>query len=99
LRTCTSSVTDEVPLRDGDFDEFRFGRVHVNPAECVVFYADVRNATVLGAGVFRHSPGGPVTTLARVGQPMLGSTIQVIEILDEDQARLAGVSAITLSAT
>lgn len=85
------------PDMDGEFDDFRFQRAHVNPAECVLFYADVRNETTLGAGLFRYRPNTNLTTLARIGQSFLGSTIQSIDVLDQDSARLAGLSPMNSS--
>ena len=85
---------DETPEQDGEFDDFRFGQAHVNPAGCVLFFAAVRNATTLGSGIFRWSSSGGLTTIARIGQSLFGSSISQVEIVDEEEARLAGVSSI-----
>lgn len=82
------------PNDDGEFDLLRLNLAHVNAAGTVVFFALVRNSTVLGNGLFRWSPTTGLVSIARVGQPLLGSTIQAVFLPEDVEARIGGVSPI-----
>lgn len=81
-------------ITDGEFDFLALDQAHVNENGHVAFFAHIRNGSLRGDGIFRWIPGGSlVDSIARVGQPLLGSTIQQIFFMDSLETRRAGVSA------
>ncbi len=87
---------ESTPDGDGEFDDFDDRRLHVNAEGDIVVLATVRANTVLGEGIFLFRDGGATrSTVIRVGQPLLGSTVAFLDLLESKDARQAGLAAIS----